>query len=301
MNKTELNDVSFDHIADRYDETRIIPMDILSRFYIKTIAERIQVNPNSLVLDAGVGTGRTVGPLLDLDVQLVGVDISRKMLRKMIEKLKENRESSRVSLVLSDVTRLPFRAQSFDAVISVHVLHLVKKWKSAIQEAKRVLKAEGLFVAATHGAPDLASKVGQKYFELCSKNNIPQARGLRRNLTRILNKVLKQKKMSSLERVSEIVLERNSFLGRGGKIYLEKQARTHTMERYVIKWKEVINVDEIFNRLSQRIISKQWRIPAKIHEKVMFELGKWKTEETRKKGPFETLTREFEIVAFRFK
>ncbi len=291
--------MSFDRIADKYDETRIIPNGVLNRFYMKIIANGTQLNPNSLVLDAGVGTGRTVGPLLELGVQLVGIDISKKMLMKMIEKIKGSSVSNYVSLILCDVTTLPFRPRCFDLVISVHVLHLVKKWRKAVQESKRVLKLEGFFVAATHGAPDLVSKIGRKYFELCSKNKIPQAKGLRGNLTRILNSVFKYKNTSLMQNISKTLLERNSFLGRGGDNYLRRQAAS--TQRYTIRWKQDIDVNEIFNRLNERIISKQWRIPTEIHEKVMLELGKWKHEEIRKNGSLEKISREFKVVAVRFK
>jgi len=295
----KLKNMSFDRIADKYDETRIIPKSVLSRFYMEIMANGIKLDPDSFVLDAGVGTGRTVEPLLELGVQLVGIDISRKMLKRMIEKLSENSASNQVSLILCDVTMLPFRAHSFNFVISVHVLHLVKKWRKAIQESKRVLKPESFFIAATHGAPDLVSKIGQKYFELCNKNDIPQAKGLRGNLTRILNSVFKYEKMRFLEHISKTILERNSFLGRGGENYLRRQAVS--TRRFIIRWKQNIDVNEIFNRLNERIISKQWRISTKIHEKIMCELGKWKNEEIRRNGPLEKISREFKVITVHFK
>lgn len=290
--------MSFDHVSDVYDKTRIIPRDVLTTFYTKIMARGIVLNKSSIVLDAGVGTGRTIDPLLDLDVRMVGVDISRKMLRKMIEKLKGNSKSKRVNLILADVTMLPFRTHTFDLIVSIHVLHLVKKWRKAVREAKRVLKPKGRFAAATHGAPDLISKVGQKYFALCNKYGIPHAKGIRGQLSRIANEVFSHKKIRFLERFSKIVLEHNSFLGIGGEMYLRRQSVS--MEQCIIIWKEILDINEIFARLNNRIISKQWRIPTTVHEKVMFELGKWRDKEVKKDGPFEKVTREFKFFSVQF-
>ena len=38
------------------------------------------------------------------------------------------------------MTALPFDDASFDAVIAVHVLHLVPEWRKALDEALRVLR-----------------------------------------------------------------------------------------------------------------------------------------------------------------
>jgi ubiquinone/menaquinone biosynthesis C-methylase UbiE len=287
--------MSFDDIASIYDETRTIPIWILNKFY-ERIFEEIRLNSNLNILDAGIGTGRIARPLLNLDVHLVGIDISKEMLRKMMEKLEKSFVSSQVSLILGDVNALPFREHSFDLVISVNVLHLIKKWRKAIEETRRVLKIDGLFSVAGHVAPELISKTGQKYFELRKSYS---SQGLSGKSIWILNKVLKYEKAGFLEHILKMFRERNDFWGSGGQAYLRKQA--FSMKQYIIKWQEVIGINQIFNRLDKRIISSQWRIPREIHEKVMFELSKWKNEEIRKNGSFEKIRREFGAVMVRFR
>jgi SAM-dependent methyltransferase len=51
-----------------------------------------------------------------------------------------------LALTQADVTRLPFSDSSFDAVLAVHILHLVPDWRGALAEAARVLRPGGLFI-----------------------------------------------------------------------------------------------------------------------------------------------------------
>jgi SAM-dependent methyltransferase len=53
-------------------------------------------------------------------------------------------------LVRADVTRLPFADASVDAVVEVHLLHLVPGWREALREVRRVL-APGGIVLLGHG------------------------------------------------------------------------------------------------------------------------------------------------------
>jgi ubiquinone/menaquinone biosynthesis C-methylase UbiE len=268
---------------------------VLDKFY-EEIKIDIRLDPDLIILDAGIGTGRMVQPLLDLNVQLVGIDLSREMLKKMKEKLSHNPACGQVSLIRGDVTALPFREHSFDFVLSVLVLHLIKKWEKAIRETSRVLRTDGLFSIVNQRAPELISKTGKKYFALCKNYS---SHGLSGKSKWMLNKVLKYEKTGSLERLSNVFFERNNFWGRSGQTFLRKQSLS--IEKYPIKWDEVVDTNEIFNHLDKRILSSQWRIPLEIHEKAMLELSKWKNEEIRKNGSLEKIPREFEAIMVRFK
>ena len=85
------------------------------------------------ILDLGVGTGRFAKPLQDAGFEVTGIDIGRRMIDKAKEKDVSN-------LLLSDARFLPFKEGTFDAAISIHVLHLVKEWEMALQEACRVTR-----------------------------------------------------------------------------------------------------------------------------------------------------------------
>ena len=85
------------------------------------------------ILEVGVGTGRLAEPLRKAGYELAGIDISPRMIRKAKEKGIEQ-------LLLADAQFLPFTPMTFDATISVHVLHLIVEWKKVLQEICRVTR-----------------------------------------------------------------------------------------------------------------------------------------------------------------
>ncbi|UCG69974.1 MAG: class I SAM-dependent methyltransferase [Thermoplasmata archaeon] len=118
----------FDMIVEIYDETRGLPKETMNEV-VDVMAKYLK--DSNTVLDIGCGTGRFTEPLKDRGIEVVGVDISEKMLEKA-------RLKGIDSLVLSDACRLPFKDSSFDSIICVHVLHLISDWKNAMIELKRV-------------------------------------------------------------------------------------------------------------------------------------------------------------------
>jgi SAM-dependent methyltransferase len=113
-------------------------------------------------LEIGVGTGRIALPLARAGVSIVGVDISREMLRRLVE----NAGQAAPPLVIADATRLPFAADSFSAAIAAHVFHLIPNWTIAVQELLRVLSPGGV-ILASRGAghsTDWVREVRRRYF-----------------------------------------------------------------------------------------------------------------------------------------
>jgi len=93
------------------------------------------------VLDVGVGTGRFAKPLQARGLEVVGVDISEKMLDKAVEKGVDN-------LFRGDACFLPFVDDSFDVAVCVHILHLICEWKTALREICRV--TQGIMVSTNY-------------------------------------------------------------------------------------------------------------------------------------------------------
>ena len=120
--------VSFDRIADSFDRTRRITAEAMTGItcvLVKELAGR------GRILDAGTGTGLFSGPLGEAGFEVVGLDISEKMLAKA-------REKGIRCLMLGDVRALPFRAGSFGAALCNRILHLVREWEAALREIVRV-------------------------------------------------------------------------------------------------------------------------------------------------------------------
>ena len=98
------------------------------------------IPPGSLVLETGCGGGRLLIPLGKhrLGLTVVGIDIARAALAGLSRQCPGG-------LVQADITALPFRDQSFDAVVCRHVLgHLPEAGRvAAASEMLRVVKRGG--------------------------------------------------------------------------------------------------------------------------------------------------------------
>lgn len=135
MNKSR----SFDRAAGFYDQTRLM-LEPIAKYGIPAILEI--VGPNARILEAGAGTGRISIPLLERGADLIGCDLSSKMLNR----LQEKDPSARI--VQADATQLPFPSAHFDNVLTVHVLHLIPTWREVLREFRRVLVPGGEYLNA---------------------------------------------------------------------------------------------------------------------------------------------------------
>jgi SAM-dependent methyltransferase len=133
--------VSFDRVADRYDETRGGLRR--GRDIAASIRPWLGAGP---VLEVGVGTGVVATALTDAGVDVLGVDISAAMARRAYERI-----GARV--VLGDARRLPIASATVAGVLFVWVLHLAGDIPAAFAESARVLRPGGR-VVALHDGPE---------------------------------------------------------------------------------------------------------------------------------------------------
>lgn len=143
--------ISFDPIADRYDDAHIIPpyaMPVIAR----GLLHLAEIPAGGTLLEIGIGTGRIGLPLLAEGANVTGVDISERMVERLYAKYEAMRQAEprhiwgSLATQMTDITALPFPLGAFDAAIAVHVLHLVPEWRHALDEALRVVKPGGAFL-----------------------------------------------------------------------------------------------------------------------------------------------------------
>lgn len=141
--------------AITYDRNRFHPLIVSGQ--IAASIEHALSKREAHLLEVGIGTGRIAMPLIARGLRYTGLDLSVEMLN--VCRAKCNGISNRVSLVEGDAQDLPFDPESFDALIAVHVWHLIPNLELALSQAIRVLKPDGLIFegweAQTEDSPEL--------------------------------------------------------------------------------------------------------------------------------------------------
>ena len=133
--------VSFDRAAGYYDRTRSLPDSLMARLIPLLLAE---IPQDGRCLEIGIGTGRIALPLAGAGVAMVGIDISREMLRRLIA----NARRSAPRVLIADATQLPFADDTFSSAVAAHVFHLIPSWEVAVSELLRVVRPGGIILAS---------------------------------------------------------------------------------------------------------------------------------------------------------
>lgn len=139
---------SFDQAAHNYEATRGFPPGISD---LVADAARTLLEGRRAVLEVGVGTGRIARPLLERGVRVTGLDISRKMMARLLASLPAG--AGGPALIQGAAEALPLAAGSFDAVLSVHVFHLIADWRTSLREVRRALRPGGIFLSGYEWRP----------------------------------------------------------------------------------------------------------------------------------------------------
>ncbi len=107
------------------------------------VLQRLSWRGDEVVLDAGCGGGHYAEALAQLvpGAAYYGVDFSAGMLL---------RHPQRARTAQADIQRLPFPDAAFDVVMANHMLYHVPDIAQALTECRRVLKPDGVLLAATN-------------------------------------------------------------------------------------------------------------------------------------------------------
>jgi SAM-dependent methyltransferase len=229
--------LSFDQAANFYDETRAL--------FDATVGPGIQslldaTGAGARILEVGTGTGRISIPLLERGVDLIGCDLSLKMLARQREK------SSTARLLQADAVSLPFPSDHFDAVLVVHVMHLIGPWRDALREFKRVLRLGGVFLNVS-----TAESVG--------------------------NTVLGQMREHWRAWVKEHGIDtRHPGAQSGEEVHAELQSLgAHLQQVEVMRFPHVYTLRSELARYEGRVFSNTWLVPEALHQASVVELREW--------------------------
>ncbi|MGB1285300.1 MAG: methyltransferase domain-containing protein [Aggregatilineales bacterium] len=127
--------INFDRAVPYYDATRRLPVGLEATIGA-FIAEKGQLKLDETVLEIGIGTGRIALPLAPHVQAYHGVDISIGMLGELLKK----RQDKHIYIAQADALALPHPDNSFDAIVVVHVFHLVADLRAVLDELQRVME-----------------------------------------------------------------------------------------------------------------------------------------------------------------
>ncbi|XHH08012.1 MAG: class I SAM-dependent methyltransferase [Candidatus Bathyarchaeia archaeon] len=148
----------------------------------------IKIEPNSAILDIGVGGGRTIGKLANLAFEgnVYGIDYSRDMVDFTKTQNQQLTAHGRVNLVQASVEALSFCAGFLDLVIAVETIYFWPNLINAFCEINRVLKQGGKFVIISEMTKDgkyevenaeIIAKTHVKLYSLAELQGLLEAAG----------------------------------------------------------------------------------------------------------------------------
>lgn len=234
--------IVFDRAAEFYDRSRGLPAEI-AELPVEALERETKLRRDASVLEIGVGTGRIAIPLAAKLERLTGVDLSVPMMEVL--RAKTNNAEVHIDLAKCDAVYLPFPTSSFDLAYAVHLLHLVKGWRDAVSEARRVLKPGGLFVVSWHRRlPDSPNAV------------------LRQELHRLVGEQGVDTKRPGAQSETEILQELESW---GDQVRAVE----------VAEWIEPMSPAQIVDELDRQLYSETWMIPRPVMDMVIPGLSRW--------------------------
>ena len=227
---------SFDRAAGYYDQTRDLPEPVATAGIQAILAV---AGPGAHILDVGTGTGRISVPLLKSGANLVGCDLSLKMMALLRQKYPA------APLAQADASALPYPTGHFDALLTCHVMHLVGPWQAALREYRRVIMPGGVYINAhTERVGESIRRQIREFWEeqVASFGAVPQRPGVRDD--------------------EELLAE---LAGMGASL--------ETVE--VIRFSRMITAREVIQRIADRTQSATWYIPDEQFEASIRALWEW--------------------------
>jgi SAM-dependent methyltransferase len=241
--------ISFDRVSDIYDATRGLPADV-SEQVTNCILNRVAATPNTQFFEPGIGTGRIALPIIQRGYCYTGVDISEKMMDELRQKLQN--APHRLTLLKADAANLPFKNDSFDVALTVHLFHLMPAWKQALAEIRRVLKPNGVYLYS-HSRANAASldefDFNQKRFDF------------------------EQQWRTILVNCGH---PRVTYGAKEAEVLSALSQQGATLEIVVAAcWRVELTVEELLDRYQNKMYSSCWQVPDHLFPRAIQELREW--------------------------
>jgi len=146
----------FDTISPQYDKFNDIMSWGFARFWRKKSLKQLAQFQPKKILDVAAGTGDMSINAVKLigAEEIIGIDISEKMLNIAFEKTKKAGLNTKIRYEIQDVSNLPYQSESFDAVTIAFGIRNFEKLKESLEEIHRVLKNKGELLIVEMNEPE---------------------------------------------------------------------------------------------------------------------------------------------------
>lgn len=144
-NKTTQIERMFDDIAGNYDTLNHTLSVGIDKYWRKKGIHALKSSAPQIILDVATGTGDLAIEINRLlhPQEIIGIDISREMIRLAEEKVKKNELSAIIRFQKEDSQQLTFSDNSFDAATVAFGVRNFENLEEGLREILRVLKPTG--------------------------------------------------------------------------------------------------------------------------------------------------------------
>lgn len=131
----------YDETSSKYDGTfDILYYKIYDAITWKYLEPYVPSRSDSLILDAGGGTGRWSIRMAKKGCRVILLDSSEGMLKIAREKIERENLHNQIIIEKGDITKLNYPNETFGMILCEHAIFLLEKPDAAIKEFARVLK-----------------------------------------------------------------------------------------------------------------------------------------------------------------
>lgn len=144
----------FDNIAFRYDFLNHLLSMGIDKIWRRRAIRLLKSIPSPRILDIATGTGDLALAALKLKPsEIIGLDISKEMLKVAQVKVDKRGLSSTIKLLHGDSENIPFPDNSFDAITVAFGVRNFENLNRGLSEMSRVLKPGGKVVILEFSNP----------------------------------------------------------------------------------------------------------------------------------------------------
>jgi phosphatidylethanolamine/phosphatidyl-N-methylethanolamine N-methyltransferase len=119
----------------------------------RAVLEALKLKPGDRVLEVGVGTGLSL-PMYPSSVQVTGIDVSSEMLAKARTRVERRALANVEALLEMDAETMAFPDASFDKVVAMYVMPVVRNPARVMEELHRVCRPDGEIYIVNHVKSD---------------------------------------------------------------------------------------------------------------------------------------------------